>query len=57
MAVVVINLIIQVKHKSAISVSHVQVRNFLDQAKVGGKKLCVSNSRVEALLGNKVVDY
>merc|ERR1719511_393281 len=30
-----------------------QVRNFLDQAKVGGKKLCVSNSRVEALLGNK----
>jgi len=30
-----------------------QVRNFLDQAKVGGKKLCVSNSRVEALLNNK----
>ena len=39
------------------SLDHVQVRNFLDQAKVGGKKLCVSNSRVEALLGNKVVDY
>ena len=38
------------------SLDHVQVRNFLDQAKVGGKKLCVSNSRVEALLGNKVVD-
>merc|ERR1719228_3137857 len=30
-----------------------QVRNFLDQAKVGGRKLCVSNSRVEALLNNK----
>ena len=36
------------------SILLVQVRNFLDQAKVGGKKLCVSNSRVEALLNNKV---
>ena len=36
------------------SIPNFQVRNFLDQAKVGGRKLCVSNSRVEALLNNKV---
>jgi len=31
-----------------------QVRNFLDQAKVGGKKLCISNSRVESLLNKRL---
>ena len=32
-----------------------QVRNILDQTKVGGgRKLCVSNSRVEVFLNNKV---
>jgi len=31
-----------------------QVRNFLDQAKVGGKKLCISNSRVESLLNKRI---
>lgn len=31
-----------------------QVRNFLDQAKVGGKKLCVSNSHVESLLNKRM---
>lgn len=31
-----------------------QVRNFLDQAKVGGKKLCISNSRVETLLNKRI---
>jgi hypothetical protein len=30
------------------------VRNFLDQAKVGGKKLCVSNSHVESLLNKRM---
>ena len=45
-------LSIQVSFKHFIL--QLQVRNFLDQAKVGGRKLCVSNSRVEALLNNKV---
>jgi len=31
-----------------------QVRNYLDQAKVGGNKLCISNSRVETLLNKRI---
>jgi len=31
-----------------------QVRNNLDQAKIGGNKLCVSNSRVESLLTKRI---
>jgi len=31
-----------------------QVRSNLDQAKVGGKKLCVSNSHVESLLNKRI---
>merc|ERR1719270_243317 len=31
-----------------------QVRTYLDQAKVGGNKLCISNSRVENLLIKKI---
>merc|ERR1719427_2158651 len=33
-----------------------QVRNFLDQAKVGGNKLCISNSRVESLLNKRIAE-
>eukprot|EP00092_Neocalanus_flemingeri_P000321 GFUD01000343.1.p1 GENE.GFUD01000343.1~~GFUD01000343.1.p1 ORF type:complete len:518 (+),score=179.07 GFUD01000343.1:61-1614(+) len=33
-----------------------QVRNFLDQAKVGGNKLCVSNSHVESLLNKRIAE-
>jgi len=33
-----------------------QVRSFLDQAKVGGKKLCVSYSRVESILNKRMPD-
>merc|ERR1719495_3153277 len=33
-----------------------QVRHFLDQAKVGGKKLCISNSRVENLLNKRIAE-
>ena len=33
-----------------------QVRSFLDQAKVGGNKLCVSNSRVESLLNKRIAE-
>lgn len=31
-----------------------QVRNNLDQAKIGGNKLCISNSRVENLLSKRI---
>merc|ERR1712013_532549 len=31
-----------------------QVRSYLDQAKVGGNKLCISNSRVETLLNKRI---
>jgi len=31
-----------------------QVRNFLDQAKVGGKKLCISYSHVESLMTKRI---
>lgn len=31
-----------------------QVRNYLDQAKVGGNKLCISNSRVVTLLNKRI---
>jgi len=33
-----------------------QVRNYLDQAKVGGKKLCISHSRVDTLLNKRIAD-
>eukprot|EP00090_Calanus_glacialis_P013007 TRINITY_DN21628_c0_g1_i11.p1 TRINITY_DN21628_c0_g1~~TRINITY_DN21628_c0_g1_i11.p1 ORF type:complete len:508 (-),score=183.12 TRINITY_DN21628_c0_g1_i11:125-1648(-) len=33
-----------------------QVRNYLDQAKVGGNKLCISNSRVESLLNKRIAE-
>jgi len=33
-----------------------QVRNYLDQAKVGGNKLCISNSRVETLLNKRIAE-
>jgi len=33
-----------------------QVRNFLDQAKVGGNKLCISNSHVESLLNKRIAE-
>jgi len=33
-----------------------QVRNYLDQAKIGGNKLCVSNSRVDNLLNKKLME-
>lgn len=33
-----------------------QVRSFLDQAKVGGKKLCISNSHVESLMNKRIPD-
>ena len=33
-----------------------QVRNYLDQAKVGGNKLCISNSKVETLLNKRIAE-
>lgn len=33
-----------------------QVRSFLDQAKVGGNKLCISNSHVESLMNKRIPD-
>merc|ERR1719193_2152453 len=33
-----------------------QVRNNLDQAKIGGNKLCISNSRVDNLLNKKLME-
>ena len=33
-----------------------QVRSYLDQAKVGGNKLCISNSRVVTLLNKRIAE-